>query len=286
MKAISTALAAHLGGDVTTLAFCCLITRTDGVVLGFTSSDQAIAVNGVEYVALGGFQHTALEAGVDLTPDNFDIQAVLDDASITEADLLAGKFDNAKVRTFLVNYQALPADLTGDDFVNLSTGTIGRIRTQQGTFVAEVDGLAGPLSQQHLELYTPSCRAKQLGDHRCKVDTDAFTIEDTVLTVIDGKRFTHGNVQPDDYFRYGVLRWVTGDNDDISMAVKTYVGGQVELLDALPAAIQIGDRFKVTRGCDRQFSTCRDVFDNVVNFRGEPPHLLPGADKIMNPLGS
>jgi hypothetical protein len=42
----------------------------------------------------------------------------------------------------------------------------------------------------------------------------------------------------------------------------------------------VGDAFVATRGCDRQFSTCRDVFNNVKNFRGEPPHLLPGEDKI------
>ena len=37
-----------------------------------------------------------------------------------------------------------------------------------------------------------------------------------------------------------------------------------------------GDRFSVTAGCDKSFSTCRAKFANHLNFRGFPH--LPGAD--------
>ena len=44
MKPISTALAAHLAGELTTLAWLVKITRTDGVVKGFTTHDQNIVI--------------------------------------------------------------------------------------------------------------------------------------------------------------------------------------------------------------------------------------------------
>ena len=32
-------------------------------------------------------------------------------------------------------------------------------------------------------------------------------------------------------------------------------------------------------GCDKSLATCRDRFDNLVNFRGEP--YVPGLDKMV-----
>jgi hypothetical protein len=54
MKTISTALAEHLAGDVTTLATCWKITRRDGVVLGFTDHVRDLDVDGVTYRAASG----------------------------------------------------------------------------------------------------------------------------------------------------------------------------------------------------------------------------------------
>lgn len=42
----------------------------------------------------------------------------------------------------------------------------------------------------------------------------------------------------------------------------------------------IGDTFEIEVGCDKRFlETCRDKFDNVYNFRGEP--WLPGFNKAL-----
>ena len=41
-----------------------------------------------------------------------------------------------------------------------------------------------------------------------------------------------------------------------------------------------GDTFTVTAGCDKRFATCRDRFDNAVNFRGFPH--IPGNDFVVS----
>ena len=46
-KTISTALAQHLAGEVTTLATCWKITRRDGIVLGFTDHVRDLQIDGV-----------------------------------------------------------------------------------------------------------------------------------------------------------------------------------------------------------------------------------------------
>jgi hypothetical protein len=69
VKAVSTALAAHLAGPVTTLATCWRITRTDGVVFRFTDHNRDLVVDGEVYEASAGYSWTELyspECRVDL----------------------------------------------------------------------------------------------------------------------------------------------------------------------------------------------------------------------------
>jgi hypothetical protein len=53
-KTVSSALAQHLAGEVTTLATCWQITRRDGVVLGFADHVRDLEVDGVTYNAASG----------------------------------------------------------------------------------------------------------------------------------------------------------------------------------------------------------------------------------------
>ena len=48
----------------------------------------------------------------------------------------------------------------------------------------------------------------------------------------------------------------------------------------MPEPVAAGDSFTVTAGCDKQFQTCHDRFNNVVNFRGFPH--IPGNDFVIS----
>src|SRR5574337_1440406 len=119
MKTRSAALAAHQAGGSTTLACCWKITRLDGQVFGFTSVDQDIVFAGVTYLAATGFTPSAMQSKADLSVANLEVTGMLDAASITEADLLAGRWDGAAVEIFEVNYR----DLTMGRMI-LRTGTL------------------------------------------------------------------------------------------------------------------------------------------------------------------
>lgn len=81
------------------------------------------------------------------------------------------------------------------------------------------------------------------------------------------------------YFDYGVLTMTSGLNNGLSMEVKTYTVGQIVLQLPFPYAVAPGDTYSLTAGCDRSFATCKDRFNNVLNFRGEP--YVPGLDKLI-----
>ena len=53
----------------------------------------------------------------------------------------------------------------------------------------------------------------------------------------------------------------------------------IELWQPANAAIEEGDAFVVTAGCNKRFSTCRQKFDNAVTFRGFPH--MPGNDVAL-----
>src|SRR5690606_27464385 len=136
MMTCSTALREHLAGTVTTLASLWRITRTDGVVMGFTDHDQDITFDGQFYKAATGFTPTALSSNAALAVDNMEIQSVLDSEDITEADLAAGVYDNATVDLFLVNYDDLSAGA-----LYPRRGTIGQVRVTGSGFAAELIGM-------------------------------------------------------------------------------------------------------------------------------------------------
>lgn len=81
------------------------------------------------------------------------------------------------------------------------------------------------------------------------------------------------------YFDFGVLTWTSGLNNGLSMEVKNYVPGIIVLALPMPFDIAVGDTYSMHAGCDKRLETCRDRFNNIVNFRGEP--YLPGIDKVV-----
>jgi uncharacterized phage protein (TIGR02218 family) len=77
------------------------------------------------------------------------------------------------------------------------------------------------------------------------------------------------------------LTWTSGNNNGFSIEVKKF-NFQTEVFTlflSMPYDIQVGDNYSVTYGCDKSLDTCKDRFNNVVNFRGEP--YLPGLDGLL-----
>lgn len=284
MKTISVALDAHLSGEVTTIAMCWKVTRrpitaaeilaNQGAVFGFTNHVADLTVGGVLYQASTGYTPSGITNNINLAVDNLDVIGLLDSTTITEQDLQAGLWDYADIEIFQVNYQDL-----SQGTLKLCKGNLGEIKLGRQQFTAELRGLAQKLQQTIGEVYSPSCRA-QLGDVRCTVDLTPFTVTGTVTSVADAHQFADSSrTEADDYFKGGVIKFTSGDNEDINMEIKSYTSDQFTLQLPMPYVVQIGDTYTAIAGCQKRISDCIGKFSNVVNFRGEP--YVPGNDKIM-----
>jgi uncharacterized phage protein (TIGR02218 family) len=283
MKQITPALEAHIAGEVTMLASCWKLTRRDGAILGFTDHDQDITFESVMYKAATGFTPSAIANSATLSVDNLDVEGMLTDGSITESDILAGKYDFAAIEIFQVNYNDL-----SQNSLKLRRGWLGEISLYKHQFVAEVRGLTQRLSQTIGELYSPSCRAT-LGDSRCTVNLAAHTVTGSVTTAISNQEFKDSaRSEATGIFNFGKITFTNGANNGLSMEVKEYNykagDSRIILVLPMPYPIALGDTYSLSKGCDKTTATCFSRYSNIANFRGEPS--VPGFDRILETAGT
>lgn len=169
MKTISAELQAHLEGTLLTVCTLWRVTRTDGLVFGFTDHDQDVTFSGVTYLAATGHNPSNIRTTAQLSVDNLEVQSMLSASTITEADIQAGLWDFAEVLIQVVNYN----DLTMGSMIQRQ-GWLGNIKTGRYNFVAELRGMMQPLQQQIGRVYAPGCDA-DFGDARCNVTGDYAT---------------------------------------------------------------------------------------------------------------
>lgn len=274
-RVITPELTAHLAGDVTTLAVLWRIVRRDGVILGFTSHDRDIAMDGVVYRATPSFLPSAFVSTADWEAGDIELSGMLTSRAISEADLAGGRFDFARLTVSLVNW-AMP----GDGEIALATGTLGAVRWEDGAFRADLHTDSARFGQGVTESYSPECRA-DLGDRRCRVDLAKYRVTGRVIAVASRSEFSAtGLVPAANWYAYGRLRWLTGANAGVMTEVFSSSGATVSLRDPMRADISPGDLFQITAGCDRRLSTCTGKFNNGANFRGEPH--VPGLDAMLD----
>lgn len=278
MRTLPAGLKTHIEGRATTLCFCWKITRKDGLVQGFTNHDRDLVVAGQSYLARAGFTASQLESSLGLSVDNLTAEGALSDASISEEDLAAGRYDDADVELLLVNWSN-PAQ-----YVIEKRGSIGEVKRGKRAFQAEIRGLAHRLNQKTGRTFQSYCDAC-LGDSRCRVPLAGFT-DSAAVTSAAGRHLTVSGVsgKPHGWFDGGVMNVVSGPNAGASFEVKrhTLTGGSVariELWHQPPVDFAAGNALTLVAGCRKDFATCKTKFSNGTNFQGFP--YIPGMDHLQ-----
>jgi uncharacterized phage protein (TIGR02218 family) len=281
MRAIPEALKEKLDGGATTLCRCWVLTRRDGLVQGFTDHDEDVPLAAAICRAGSGLDASEATAQFGLAVTATEISGALAADSLNEDDLAAGRYDAAAIDTYVVDWS--------DPSLNLLVhkGTLGEVRREGEAFIAEIRGLADRLSQESGRLYMATCTA-DLGDRRCGVDLDdpRLCASGSVTALRGTSAFAATGLDSfaDDWFTAGRLRWTSGPNAGQAIEIKQHRvaegEGVLELWQAMPEPPSEGDAFFVTAGCDKRFSTCRDRFGNVANFRGFPH--IPGNDFVVS----
>lgn len=166
MRTVPEELAARIESGAATLCHVWLLTRKDGVRMGFTDHDGDLIIDGVTCRAEAGWTRgvaESAEGAVGLV----SVAGGFDDLAVTAADLEAGLYDGASVDLLRVDW--MRPDLT----VRLWRGRLAKIRREGEGFAADLEGPLAALERVVGRTYGRDCDA-ELGDGRCGVDLEAF----------------------------------------------------------------------------------------------------------------
>jgi len=277
MKLISVGLKNHIKHEVTSLCSCWKITRSDGVMLRFTDLDRDLSVAGETYKSTDSYDRGILKSSNNIDTDEMKITGVLSLDGFGEGDLRAGVYDHAELIFFLVNWMD-----PGAGVIPLRRGKIGEVTWKDGAFTAEFRGLSDALRREVGDLYTPECRAR-FCDPDCGLNKAEFEITDVIAAVSNPQiiiltSFADGSARLDS----GLVVFTSGANAGRAVEIESWDAGsrEIRLFLPLPHLPAVGDTVTIYPGCDKRFQTCRDVYENQINFRGFPH--IPGTDNLLS----
>jgi len=258
------------------------ITRTDGVVFGFTSFDSDIEAFGITFKSCASLQDSASESSADSgSTGSVELTGLISDDAITDADLYSGVFDDAYVECWVISWGS------GNDAqapFRVGAGWMGTITRGQDSYVAEVLGPKARLQQNALvDFYQPGCRW-QFGDSNCTVNKTALQVENVECTGSATRFIIYfpNQAVPTQtaLWNGGYIVWTSGQNAGQSCQTETvdWEAGVMSLWDPAPFVPAPGDTFTVVPGCSYDTDGC-NVYGNFINFGGFPN--VPGPDALQ-----
>ena len=167
MRAVPAELADRLESGAASLCHAWILTRGDGVVLGFTDHDRDLVVEGVTYRAASGWSAGATETAAGFSPGMAAAVGGFDDAALSEADLAAGLYDGARVECRIVDWSEPGLSM------RLWAARVAAAKAEGGGFTLALEGPLAALDRVAGRTFGRSCDAA-FGDARCGVDVAAF----------------------------------------------------------------------------------------------------------------
>ena len=240
-------------------------------MLGFTSLDRDIVIDGVTYYGNVAITPTATTQDIDINDNNLEINGFIDPSLISDVDLRMGKFTGQKVEVFVgdfVSKTKIKTLVKGD----WGGATKDNLKWQV-TINTDADKLDVPLTN----VISPHCRwTGRLDNPRCGVDKNAFAVTGTITGGINIRAFeTDMTIAIPSIFNWpsggGYLIASTGNNAGFRLEIDNVTeAGMVTTLKFPPFAWQVGDELTIYPGCNGSFSTCKNIFNNADHWGGIP----------------
>ena len=254
------------------LAKCWLFILNDSTTIGFTDHDVDLNIGEMVYHANSGHvKH--LNQNIKDGPNHVELENIISHDLISIKDILSGVYDNANVEVFYVDIHAL------DNKKWARSGSIAEIKVDSDRVNIRVESLSSAFDQEICETYSENCRAL-LGDNRCKVQIEKYALKCKIDKILDKRRFLVNISQGDykNYYSRGKAIFSAGANT-IEIEILNMVGNEVVLANSISSGVKVNDDLTLMPGCNQTVAMCCQVYDNVLNFRGEPN--IPNLGDIL-----
>jgi uncharacterized phage protein (TIGR02218 family) len=263
-------------GELTSMALCWRLERTDGAGIALTSHDQPVVSGSVTFDPSPGMVPAAVSRSVGLEPDAGELAGALSSDALEGRDLSLGRWDGAAIGLTAVDW----ADPEAQS-ISLLAGDLGSVSIDGESFTADLRGAAAKLDDPVCPSTSAECRAR-FGDKQCRVDLAGRTQVALVVASSGGTLTVEADL--DDRYVLGRLRYMSGANCGLTSLIIGIDGSNLQVRDLPREAVESGCRIELREGCDKRFTTCVNRFDNAINFRGEPH--LPGNDLLTRYPGA
>ena len=279
MKKIGDELKGHLKKTVTTIANCWLISLKDGSNIGFTDYSHNLQYDNVLYYANHTIAVSTVESNNSFSADNFEMEAVLNSEFISDNDLLSGRYNRATIEYFIVNYKS-----PEQGRVMVKKGYIYEIRLHDNKFFADVRSINYELNKQTRPVYSETCRAK-FKSKQCGVSGNNHIICVSIVGIQEKKKIVVDSViKYPDLYNNAVIRFLLPNNEKKENRIIGVSGNVIFLHDEVESSVNIGNKVLLFPECNKSFLVCCNIFDNALNFRGEPH--VPGFDEMNKTAGT
>ncbi|MGL6339819.1 MAG: baseplate hub protein [Waterburya sp.] len=264
------------------LAFCLKITK-NGISKGFTSLDMDFIVEGTLFKSKSAIEPSATQTEINLSTDNLDIKALIDNGDITDQQLISGYWDDALVQLVLFNFVELPP--TFDDGIPLLQGRVGRVTLTDIAYTFELRSLSEILNRPIAKKTSPKCD-HTFGGIKCGKDLLAANLRfpnAEVVSIVNSNTIElNTTVLPID-FVFGAIEVKSGANTGILLEIISVdpLLPQVQFNGELAEDFQIGDTVDITAFCKKDQYACK-AYNNFVRFGGIPVggNFVPGLNRI------
>lgn len=248
MRAVSAGFLQEIDEEVTHLTFCIEIERRDTVTYRFTTHDMDVPFEGNTFRASGGFATSAQEFRISMAVANLEFAGFLDDLRISERDLIARRFDRAKIKIWVVNWLT-----PTDGGMRTIRGWFGNVVRNGESFAVEGRSLMQGLQQTIGSVISDRCRAT-FGDTGNGADRGCnYPINPTTWTALTeygdqpvgtGARMSarpNGGGDWDGGVHVNILSAGTGYSDDVEIiAYATFDDGTPFVWEAISVTITNG----------------------------------------------
>lgn len=229
-----------------------------------TSSDVIVAYGGNDYIPVS-IKRSSIKQTQELEAGGVDI--IIDAMN----DIVYGFTITNAVKPVKVIIRRLQRRSTIEDVRVIFKGAIVAVpfENEQATIKALMCNAAFIRKCPKLT-YQKWCN-HVIYSEQCTINKNdsAYKLSDVVISSVSGFNLTSDAfaTKPNGFFTKGFIEYIGADIGIQMVTIQNHIGNTIELLQPLRAAYA-GIRINAYAGCDRSSGTCKNKFNNAINYMG------------------
>jgi uncharacterized phage protein (TIGR02218 family) len=231
------------------------ITLSDGSQFFLNSSNDDIIFNGIIYSYYSSLN--IKEAFFNDSSQNYvKLEGIYEEKAISNDTELKG----AKFLIYQYN------DFTKESNLYLEYYYDSHINCDDGYFIITLVPISYKLYQNLLKVFTKTCRAT-FGDKSCGISISNYKQIYEIESVENNIVILKNSSKESGYFDGGILSF---ENFSKKFTIEKHNENLIKLSEDIPYELLNKNYVELHPICNKEFISCCKLFNNAVNFRGEP----------------